>query len=64
MNYKELVERKIELLGKQIGEIEDVLQALNNTDPKQAASLEKSIEKLDFARNLFIELKLTANREA
>ena len=64
MNYKELVAGKIELLGKQINEIEEVLQALNNTDPKQAASLEKSIEKLDFARNILIEIKLTANREA
>lgn len=66
MNYKELIARKVELLTKQIDELENSakeLTALGGSSADRALSLHKSVEKLDFARNILIEIDLTANRE-
>lgn len=63
MNHKELVLRKIEWLQDKIRGMEDELQMLNNQYPVKANSIERSIQKLDYALNILIEIKLAANRE-
>lgn len=64
MNHRELVRAKISWLDKKIDELEAKLVPMTELSLEEMNSTERSIQKLDYARNLLVEIELQANREA